>query len=169
MEIEDFRETLKLLGEAHTWRPIGDLLATQLYRAIADIPDEDYLRLVGDFVALPNQTPAHLLQAIKGLRGRLLKEREAAASPKFKGWRDMTEAERNSYAATIARVKGNLADELARLYAAGRIPTTKIQGFSSVGSLLAGQILKSGLDELQLEARLEQEPAPAVDDWQEAA
>jgi hypothetical protein len=161
MTPEDFRDSIELISQAHNWRPIGELLEAKLYQAIAEIPDEDYLRLTGDFIALPSQTPAHLLQSIKALRGRRLKELESAASPNHKGWRDMSPAERASYQATIARVKAKLSDDLARLYAAGRIPVTRVPGFSSTGSLLANQILKRGLDELLLEAQLEQEPAPA--------
>lgn len=161
MTPEDFRDSLELIGQAHNWRPLGDLLIAKLEQSIAEIPDEEYLKLVGDFIALPSQTPAHLLQSIKALRGRRLKELESAAAPSHKGWRDMTEAQRTSYAATIARVKAKLSDDLARLYVAGRIPTTRVSGFTSVGTMLAGQILKKGLDELQLEAQLEQEPAPA--------
>jgi len=174
MELSDFRETLKLLQEAHNWRPIGDMLTAQMYRSIAGISDDDYLKLVGDFVAIPHQTPAHLLQAIKALRGRLLKESEAAAAPRQRSYADMSPTEQQSYHATIARVKGELADNLAQLYAAGRVPTTKVAGFSSVGQMLAGQTLKRGLDELLLEAELQQDSVGVSADkgdleWEDAA
>lgn len=161
MTLDDFRDSLSLIAQSQNWRPIGEQLIAMLYNSALSIAEEDYARLVGDFIAIPHQTPAHLLQAIKAARGRRLKEMESAAAPGHKGWRDMNEAERTSYQATIARVKAKLADDLARLYAVGRIPTTRVLGFSSTGSLLANQVLKRGLDELQLEAQLEQEPAPA--------
>lgn len=188
MNFADFQETLASAAEAQRWRPIGEMLAAKLYaRVMGGTEDrlgnggkkekfkiegiglDAYLVLLGDFVATPNQTPADLFVAIKAVHSRQIKEREASVRPHHRGWRDMTEAERESYQATIARVKTKMADDLAKLYAAGKIPITKVSGFSSVGSLLAGQTLKAGLDDLQLEAQLQQQPAPAADDWEEAA
>ena len=179
MNFKDFQETLESAAEAHRWRPIGEMLASKLYAKVMGGIEERignggrkedvrvdgigldaYLVLLGDFVATPNQTPADLFAAIKAVRSRQLKAVETAAAPSHKGWRDMTEAQRLSYQATIARVKAKLADDLARLHVAGKIPTTRVTGFSSVGNLLAGQILRTGLDELQLSAQLEQEPEP---------
>lgn len=194
MDFSDFQETLASAAEAQRWRPIGEMLARKLYaRVMGGTEDrignggkrekfqvegigvDAYLVLLGDFIATPNQTPADLFAAIKVVHGRQLKEREAAVRPHHKGWRDMTEAERQSYQATIARVKAKMADDLAQLHAEGKIPVTKVAGFSSVGSLLAGQTLKTGLDDLQLSAQLEQEPGPAIStdsddlEWEDAA
>lgn len=160
MDLHEFRETLEVAREAHNWRPIGEHLLAKLHQQVVGangIGVDAYLKLLGDFIAKPSQTPAHLLSDIKGERRVQLQTAEQKTTGKFTGYGKMTPEQQSSYRATIQRVKGELADDLVRLHSEGRIPTWSGDGgpgLNSIGSLLSATVLRRGLDELALERGL---------------
>lgn len=160
MDLNEFQETLDLARDAHNWRPIGENLLAKLHQQVVGangIGVDAYLKLLGDFIAKPNQTPAHLLSDIKAERRVQLQSAEQKSTGKFTSYRQMNPEQQASYRATIQRVKGELADNLARMHSEGQIPTFSGDGGSglnSIGSLLSGAVLRRGLDELALERGL---------------
>jgi hypothetical protein len=105
-------------------------------------------------MATPNQTPAHLLQAIRDEKLAQFKARAARAGDQTKSYAQMSDREKDAYVATVRSVRERLALTLSKLNEQGRIPSTNVRGFSSVGGMLAGGILEDGLIDRALERDL---------------
>jgi hypothetical protein len=136
LEPEELRSLVATLCEAQGWRPISDELLQQFWREVKDISGHEVIRMFGNSMATPYLKPAMLLDGLKQERRRLLEEQVASVPSGHKRYADMSPKEQAAYMAAQKLARDKLKADLASLYQQGKIPTTRVGGFSSLADVL---------------------------------
>jgi hypothetical protein len=148
-----------LMEEMQTWHGnkfrLDDDAMERLFDYCRQCSLDELVKLFGKAYAESFLTPAQLLGSVKQLVRQELERKASAVPSGYKRYADMSDREKDAYIAAQQLAKQKLKANLAQLHREGKLPTTRVGGFSSIGDVMVPAMLGQALDEAAFSDRLE--------------